>query len=166
MPKNKPDYNPYKRKLVGRVHKDTDRLLLRLFPKYRHIAGRLPAVENLYRRQTAAVRKLYGMGAPCPLCEDVESRYVEYSSDTMHIMANDYPYYMFDGRQVDNHLMLVPKRHVRDLGELDDRERAEYWQLYLKFSDSGYNTMTRPTGSNRRSVPGHVHTHLIKIVYN
>lgn len=163
MTKNKQKYNPYKPTILGRIHKALDSRLLRMFPKYRHIAGRLPAVENLYQKHIAAIGRRYGQDTPCPLCEDASSRDIELSTDTMHIMANDYPYYMFDGRQVDGHMMLVPRRHVGNLSDLDDRERDEYWRLYLQLSDEGYTTMTRPAGNERRSVPGHVHTHLIRL---
>lgn len=153
----------YKNNLFGNIHKNIDVLVLRYFPKYRQIAGRLPAIDRAYKKQRQTQAARFGKNAPCPLCEDIANRYVEFSTDTMLVMANDYPYYMFDGMTVNKHTMLVPRRHVSSLSQLDKKEQSEYWKLYLKLSDMGYNTMTRPTGNHRRSVQGHVHTHLIKL---
>lgn len=149
--------------LTESIRHPIDVFRLHKFPAHRHIAGRLPSVDKAYERQRAAQQQRFGDNPPCPLCDDIANREVIASGPTMSILKNDFPYYMFDGRTVAEHIMLLPKRHVRRLSELNPEETAEYWQAYRQYDHDGYNTMTRPASEHRRSVQGHVHTHLIKL---
>lgn len=149
--------------LAGSIRRSIDIFRLRRLPKPRHITGRLPSIDKAYSRQRIHQKQLYGDNPPCPLCEDIANRQVIASTATMSIVKNDFPYYMFDGRTVSEHIMLLPKRHVAMLADFTPEETKEYWQLYQQYDRDGYNSMTRPTGNSRRSIPGHVHTHLFKL---
>lgn len=161
--KNNHSTNVYRAGIFGTMHKNIDIFMLRNFAKYRHIAGRLRSVDQAYKKQVASQKQQFGGNPPCPLCGDIANRDIVLSTPTMCIVKNDFPYYMFDGRTVNEHLMLIPKRHIKLLDEFNTEEEAEYWDLYLKYNNIGYSSMTRPTGNDRRSIPGHVHTHLIKL---
>lgn len=150
-----------KTSLAKKIIDSLDAYFLEKLPSRLHVSGRLLTVEKAYTRDTKEKNKRYGRKVPCPLCEDISSRHIKFSTETMIVMANDYPYHMYDGAAVEDHMMLVPRRHLHSLSQLDKQEQAEYWKLYIKLADMGYNTVTRPRSNKRRSVPGHVHTHLI-----
>lgn len=156
----------YGNSMFARMHQRIDIFKLRYFPfaKTRNMGGRLPAVEKRYEKSRKEQQAQYADGnLPCPLCEDIANRKVLFSTKTMHIMKNDYPYYMFDDLVVKAHIMLVPKRHISQFSEFNRGEMVDYWKILQKLSDQGYNSMTRATGNHRRSVPGHLHTHLIQL---
>lgn len=70
-------------------------------------------------------------------------------------------YDIWEYRDVEDHLLLIPNRHVRSLNDLNKQEQAEIIQLIGEYEDKGYNVYARAKDSTMRSV-GHQHTHLIK----
>lgn len=78
------------------------------------------------------------------------------------VLHNIYAYYMWDQRKVEDHLMLVPKRHVDALGHLNEEEQKEWFALMTAYESRGYTSFTRPPQSAIKTVP-HLHTHLIKV---
>ena len=123
--------------------------------------ARTPAIDaayNLYRKQR---RNQYGNDEPCPLCE-TDNRVIIQEFDTVHVIENDYPYDIYDNLPVQRHLMLIPKRHLHSYSEFNDAERHDYWEALRQYSDDGFNSMTRSVGNRHRSVPGHLHTHLMR----
>jgi ATP adenylyltransferase len=76
-------------------------------------------------------------------------------------VKNIFAYDTWDGCRVNEHLMLVPKRHVTSLSELDEIEKSQYVDLVASAEDDGYNIFSRASAASTKSVP-HQHTHLIK----
>lgn len=124
--------------------------------------ARAPEVQAAYDAQRQRLFERYGDQAPCPLCRDDAQQTIIETHGTMIIIVNDFPYAHFDGLPVAEHLMLLPKRHLHSFDQFDDQESHDYWQAYQQYSTAGYTTMTRAAGNQYRSVPGHVHTHLLK----
>lgn len=80
----------------------------------------------------------------------------------MVVTTNDYPYIQFDGMVVEEHLMLIPKRHEASMGGFTSAERREYLQLLALYHQKGYTSMTRSLTDTNRTVPEHIHTHLLR----
>jgi diadenosine tetraphosphate (Ap4A) HIT family hydrolase len=77
------------------------------------------------------------------------------------ILKNRFPYTLWDGQTVTNHLMVVPKQHIASLSGLTLHEKAEYVDILEKYENDGYNIYARAPVSVIKSVL-HQHTHLIK----
>lgn len=76
-------------------------------------------------------------------------------------VENIFPYSLWDSSRVTEHAMLVPKRHVTSLSQLNADEAKQYVALISKKEEQGYDIFSRGHNSNMKSVP-HQHTHLIK----
>ena len=85
------------------------------------------------------------------------------TEETAHhtIVPNRVMYDLWELRRVEDHLLVIPKRHVKGLGELTDIEKLDHVNLIAKYELNGYNTYARGVGSLQRSVE-HQPTHLIK----
>jgi diadenosine tetraphosphate (Ap4A) HIT family hydrolase len=81
------------------------------------------------------------------------------------LIPNLFPYVLWDGCKVTDHLLLMPTRHIESLSELTAQESAEYVQIVSSLEDDGYAIYARPAGSAGKSIP-HQHTHLIRIDNN
>lgn len=77
------------------------------------------------------------------------------------MVDNLFGYDMWDSAGVAEHYMIVPKRHVESLGQLNAAEAKEYMDLLATFEKEGYSIYARAPQSITKSVP-HQHTHLIK----
>jgi diadenosine tetraphosphate (Ap4A) HIT family hydrolase len=71
-------------------------------------------------------------------------------------------YDIFEGRPVEDHLMIVPKRHIEAMSDMTDHEALDMIRLIGDYEARGYNIYARGVGSVSRSV-AHQHTHLIKL---
>lgn len=78
------------------------------------------------------------------------------------IATNLFAYNVWDDRNVDEHLMLLPKRHVTTLEELTTAERTDYIEQLIAYEKQDYSTYTRAPGNASKSVP-HLHTHLVRL---
>lgn len=96
----------------------------------------------------------------CNFSSDSDQFVREY--DHFWLVTNIFPYAIWDGCRVEEHLLLSPKRHVTSLSELTPIESSEYIQIIGKADGDGYTIFTRPDGSAGKSVP-HQHTHFIRI---
>ncbi|HET8690355.1 MAG TPA: hypothetical protein VFL81_02875 [Candidatus Saccharimonadales bacterium] len=116
-----------------------------------------------YEAYRFELEKQYGEQPPCPFC-DIEAGDpgVVLEEGSMYVIKNRFPYSIYDGQEVTDHLLLIPKRHIISLGGLALREKDDYFALYAKLEDEGYSAMTRAPGTNSRSVQGHVHTHQLR----
>lgn len=77
------------------------------------------------------------------------------------VIVNIFPYSVWDGEAVDDHLMIVPIKHTDKLGSLPAAAASELLQLIDSYEDKGYNLYARAPGSAIKSVI-HQHSHLIK----
>jgi diadenosine tetraphosphate (Ap4A) HIT family hydrolase len=83
-------------------------------------------------------------------------------SEHFWIATNLFAYNVWDDRNVDEHLMLLPKRHVTSLSELTSAERADYIEQLVACEAHDYSTYTRAPGNASKSIP-HLHTHLVRL---
>jgi ATP adenylyltransferase len=97
----------------------------------------------------------------CPFCV-LDKRKVDAETATMRVVANRFPYQYWDSRNVTEHLLLTPKRHVLSLSELRDDEKVEAINLMAEYESNGYSVYWRSQTNDSRSVP-HQHTHLFKL---
>jgi diadenosine tetraphosphate (Ap4A) HIT family hydrolase len=99
----------------------------------------------------------------CPFCDptEIDYRLIE-QTDHAYVIPNKTPYDVWEHHKVLEHLLVIPKRHVGHLGELDDSELVDVMRLISRYEAAGYSVYARGIASPRRSV-GHQHTHLIKI---
>lgn len=104
----------------------------------------------------------------CPFCnlEDKIAnpypRRIIKETKSMLVMNAMFPYMIWEYHDVLDHLMVVPKRHVSSMHELDAKERQEMMDIFCEFEAQGYAVYARPPQSARRTV-SHIHEHLIKI---
>ncbi len=111
--------------------------------------------DYIHRRKIVAGTCAFCAYADTP--EDVTAHY-----NSFFVVKNIFPYAVWDGCHVTEHLLLVPRRHVESLSELDTNEGTEYLRLVSELESQGYAIYSRPAGSAGKSIP-HQHTHLIKI---
>ena|SRR3989344_6630796 len=113
-----------------------------------------------YRKNLKKYRS-YPKPAVCAFCEgDLVGRKV---AETEHafVVPNRTFYDLWELRTVTDHLLVVPKRHVRSLNELTKKERADIMDVLCDYEAKNYNVYARAKRSKQRSVD-HQHTHLIK----
>jgi len=100
--------------------------------------------------------------ASCPFCSaDELSDRILAETEHAYIIPNKTAYDLWEVRTVVDHLLVIPKRHVRSLKELSPDERADIMNILADYEDQNYNVYARGKISNVRSVV-HQHTHLIK----
>lgn len=78
------------------------------------------------------------------------------------VIENRFGYEMWDGCGVDEHLMIVPKRHIDSLSEMNDSEKLQYIEVVSQYEGNGYSIYSRANQNNTKSVP-HQHTHFIRV---
>lgn len=100
----------------------------------------------------------------CPFCS-LEDRVIVRNGKTMVVLENIYGYKLWEFMDVENHLMITPKRHVKAIHELNKQEKAELIELIAEYEKLGYNIYAREESNVIKSVP-HQHTHLIKTKNN
>jgi ATP adenylyltransferase len=112
-------------------------------------------------RKTRKVYKSFPKPEKCDFCD--ESRVHRILSETAHVYVtkNRVFYDAWEMREVIDHLMIIPKRHVLSLNDLTDEERIDVMKVAGEYEAKGYNIYARAPDSTARSVP-HQHTHLIK----
>lgn len=126
---------------------------------YGRITARSSEVQAKYDASRAALRLQYGSEGPCPFCNDATRNLVA-EHEGLYVLRNNFPYEVYDGRGVKEHLMIVPKKHSPQFSDFSDQVIKEYWRVLSEYHASGYSSMTRSATDSGRSVPGHLHTHL------
>lgn len=98
----------------------------------------------------------------CPFCLPAEQAdRVNNQGQYSLIIENIVAYDLWEGLPVLEHLLLIPKRHVKNLGDLTELEAAEIMKIVSQYQTRGYNIYSRSYKSLMGSVE-HQHTHLIK----
>lgn len=77
------------------------------------------------------------------------------------VIRNVFPYSIWDGQDVSDHLMIVPQMHTDHLGDLPKTAGSELLTIIGEYEAQGYNFYARAPQSKIKSVLHH-HTHLIK----
>ena len=80
---------------------------------------------------------------------------------SFNILANIFPYSIWDGQTVLDHLLVSPKAHTDSLSHLTDEQKVEYVNILQTYETQGYNVYARAPHSPIKSIV-HQHTHLIK----
>lgn len=137
--------------------------LIRLQTRFSGRSSRSRAVDRAYANFRAERIKRYGDDAPCPLCDDIANRVVVQSLPTLNVVENDFPYYIYSGKEVQSHLMMAPKRHIASFSDFTTEEQSDYWKTLHQYSIAGYDAVTTAADSPRRTVPQHLHTHLLRV---
>lgn len=107
--------------------------------------------------------KSYPKTIECQFCgPEMSGRQLSDRLQHAWLVKNRTFYDIWEMQDVEDHLMVIPKRHVTQLSELNTDERLEIMQVLADYEVMGYNIYARGVASNRRS-QHHQHTHLIKI---
>ena len=107
-----------------------------------------------YRRQLGS--------ASCPFCEPQDPSDVIETTPHFYVRKNKFPYDVWEMRSVVEHLMVIPKRHVKNYAELTLIEQAELMTVLATYQSTGYDVYARSDSSTQLTVPNHQHSHLIK----
>lgn len=97
----------------------------------------------------------------CSFCEDDFTDRIHEETAHAIVVSNRVSYNLWELRKVVKHYMIVPKKHVHELRELDDAALMDIMRLIAKYEAAGYNIYARAANNNQRSVH-HQHAHLIK----
>lgn len=114
--------------------------------------------NNKYHPEQAIKKHAKGI-AHCPFCNN-QVEIVE-NAKYFLVVKNGFPYDFWEFMNVLDHLMVIPKRHILSIAELNDKERSEWVSLVADYESHGYNIYLREKENTTKSVP-HQHTHLIK----
>lgn len=115
------------------------------------------------RQSYAKLNRSDKLRGECTFCTDTTllDRVVR-TTKTMYLMPNRTYYDMFEGLQVEDHLMIIPQRHVETIDDFSPDEKIDMMDVIGEFERQGYSVYARGVGSISRSVK-HQHTHLIKL---
>jgi ATP adenylyltransferase len=91
-----------------------------------------------------------------------EDKLVVFQGDHVVTMLNAFPYAC-------GHLMVMPRRHARDLEELSDPEATELWRsvhravatLKAAYQPDGCNLGVNLGRAGGAGIPGHLHVHAV-----
>ena len=97
----------------------------------------------------------------CPFCSQTTIDNAVFENDLVYVVPNLTQYDLWELHDVENNLMVIPKRHVESLSELTDKERLAVMEQAAKYEAQGYSVYARGVGFAKRSLK-HQHTHLIK----
>lgn len=110
------------------------------------------------RSKHRALSKIEG----CAFCDEEKlARPKIKQAKYYYITPNAVFYDLWELRDVGDHLLVIPNRHVKSLNELTKAEKAEIIDIVSQYESEGYNIYARAVNSKQRSV-AHQHTHLIK----
>ncbi len=114
--------------------------------------------KNKYNPEQAIKRHALGV-SHCPFC----NKHIEVVKQAKYflVVVNGFAYDYWELMNVEDHLMIIPVRHILSIAELTDKERIEWVSLVAYYESRGYNIYLREKDNITKSVP-HQHTHLIK----
>jgi len=115
--------------------------------------------RNSYQNRLSRVSS---SGSKCSLCHSVEGRIIE-STDNFLIIENGFPYDYWDGQGVVEHLLLLPKKHVKYVKDFKEKEREEFFNHIIEWEEKGYDYYARGDVNAFKSIKDHLHVHFIKL---
>lgn len=116
---------------------------------------------NHYRKTIKAYHKRQQL-LGCPFCKDTTLTKAVKQTSYTYIVPNLTQYDLWELHDVVDHLLVIPKRHVKSLLELTAEERLDIMDNVANYEAQGYSVYARGVGFAKRSVE-HQHTHLIKV---
>ena len=113
--------------------------------------------ERIYKRYLSSKD-----AKTCPFCEIRKGdnqlvRQYRY----FRVIKNIYPYSLWDGLRVVDHLMIIPNKHVATFSDMTPAQKVEYVDIVEAYEGQGYNMYARAPESSIKSIV-HQHTHLIQ----
>jgi diadenosine tetraphosphate (Ap4A) HIT family hydrolase len=115
------------------------------------------------RKSYTRLRTADNQHGNCPFCSDEKlSEKIVDSNTTMDVIPNRTRYDMFEGLPVNDHFMVIPKRHLETIDDFTSEEKLDMMNMVGKYEKQGYSVYARGVGSINRSVK-HQHTHLMKL---
>lgn len=103
------------------------------------------------------------VGDECVLCRVLgEGSYVVWWGEHVAVILNAYPY-------TSGHVMVLPRRHLGELEDLDGPEAAELWgavsdavrAIKAAYHPQGLNVGANLGRAGGAGVPGHLHLHVV-----
>lgn len=123
-----------------------------------------------YSERSAEVNKKYneflGSHNNCSFCIIGQSESInEILEENRYfwVIKNAFPYAVWDGRKVIEHLLIVPKQHIVSFSEMTNKQRKSMVKIINKYDQLEYSFMERCASNKEKSMP-HQHTHLIKVI--
>lgn len=117
-------------------------------------------MSNHYRKSILKYRQLQ-KSQGCPFCDSETIVNAVYENNELYVVPNLTSYDLWELHDVVDHLLVVPKRHVKTLSELTQKEKLAIMNVYSTYEEDGYSIYARGKGFVKRSV-NHQHSHLIK----
>jgi ATP adenylyltransferase len=112
-----------------------------------------------------AIKKVAKKNTGCGFCSfsdgDKENEVIK-DYEYFWLVKNIFPYDIWDDQGVVDHLMLVPKKHIDSIGDMDEKELLEYSKILAVYDKAGYSIYARSSSNVIKSV-AHQHTHFIKL---
>lgn len=112
-------------------------------------------------KQKSEYYKKYPRDGDCQFCSIPDGERVEEYTGFI-IIRNKFGYDIFDMCEVEDHLMMLPKKHTDRLDVLSRDERVEFLDILIDYEAKGYNVYFREPRSIIKTVDHH-HTHLLKL---
>ena len=81
------------------------------------------------------------------------------------LVENLFPYQIWDGFEVEKHLLLIPKRFTETISDFSPAEKEEYFEILSKYEALGFSIYARAAQNVRKTVK-HQHTHLLKMDFS
>lgn len=78
------------------------------------------------------------------------------------IVENIFGYDLWDGLDVNEHLMVVPKAHKDSIAHFSPIELKEYAILLAEYEKDGYSIYARAPQNKSKTIP-HQHTHFMRL---
>lgn len=96
------------------------------------------------------------------LSNKIGSGVLEIAQKHISLVENRFPYAIFDGQEVLDHHMLIPKEHFGEFKDFSPEAYMEYMGS-LAIIMQGYDlTFTRSPSSKGSSIKNHLHTHAMR----
>ena len=118
-------------------------------------------MRNINTQKEYDEYKITKNNSDCQFCDLSEHTIIE-TQNLYYIAKNRFPYEIWDCRYVEDHLMLIPKRHISTYHERNIDEKQEQNLIEDIYMERGYNICTRSPLNSAKSV-NHLHTHFIKV---
>ncbi len=97
----------------------------------------------------------------CPFCEPLPE-YIIAETPHSFVVKSMFPYEIWELRDVIEHYLVVPKRHVKSFANLTREERYDLMDIITEYEGNNYNIYARSSDSIQRTIPLHQHTHILK----
>lgn len=125
-------------------------------------SARSKEVQAKYRKfqkENIGICTFCGIGQPGSVNEIVEE------NKYFWIIKNAFPYSIWDGEEVAEHLLIVPKNHIINFSEMKNGQKKVFVKILDKYDKLNYSFLERCDDTKLKSMP-HQHTHLIRLSHS